>query len=381
MGEWDNHEIEKLQQELKSSEDRTRLIMASIPAGFLVVNGCIIEAANSVIERLFGFSRAELAQQPLTLLFPGIDVETMAWSCESDDAAAAHKAVQFFARKVDGRLFPCEITTISVPTKAGARQFIFVSDITERYELEQLKRDFVAMVSHDLNTPLTSVMLCLEAIKSGMYGTVNPSGEAMIDRVRVDVTRLIGMISDLLCLDKLESGKLEIRRKLSNLETVSERALSAVLGPSQAKSIKLTAQFSETGKLASPSDLEELRDIDILLDEDRMVQVLVNLLSNAIKFSPSGAEVTIHAWLASSEICFAVVDHGDGIADELKRVVFEKYKQLDPVRDAGRPLKPKGFGLGLAICKSIVEQHGGRIWVEDSPVCGSTFQIRIPPQG
>ncbi len=369
-------QIQQLKQELKSSEDRTRLIMANIPAGLLVVNNGMIEAANIVIERMFGFSRLALAQKSLSLLFPDIDTASFQSCSYLEETVAAQTGSQHFGRKSDGKRFPCEITAVSVTTKAGPREFIFVSDITERYELEQLKRDFIAMVSHDLNTPLTSVRLCLEAFGSGMYGTISDAGALTINRVSADVERLMELIGDLLFIDKVESGTLRIRRDLTRLETVTERALSSVIGLSRAKNIRVSVRFSSP---ESPGT-SEIEDVDILLDDDRMVQVLVNLLSNAIKFSPSGSEVRIHAWLAALEICFAVVDRGEGIADSLKETIFEKYRQINSTSVEG-VARIKGFGLGLAICKSIVEQHGGRIWVEDTPVSGSTFQIRIPASG
>jgi len=375
--------IEQLKQELKSSELRTRQIMANIPAGLLVVNQGTIEAANSVIERMFNCQRSELARKPLSLLFPELENQPGHPILQYDESTPSSEA-HLYGCKKDGQRFPCEVTRVAVSTSAGARLFVFVSDITERHELEELKRDFVAMVSHDLNTPLSSVKLCLEAIETGMYGEIQQDGLVMIDKVKVNVDRLISLINDLLCMDKLESGTLQIHRIRTTLPAITERAMGAIFGLSEAKKISVNAVFSGTQSQAPDLTIDSMQELidqnvatEVLLDEDRMVQVIVNLLSNAIKFSPTGSEINLHAWLAAGEICFAIVDHGIGIADPLKQTVFEKYKQLDRFGSLDQS-RVKGFGLGLAICKSIVQQHSGRIWVEDTPFSGCTFQIRIP---
>jgi|AGTN01.2.fsa_nt_gi Osmosensitive K+ channel histidine kinase len=173
-------------------------------------------------------------------------------------------------------------------------------------------------------------------------------------------------------MDKLETGSLTIKRRETRLNRIVERSIDSILGITEAKKIEVKPFFhGGTGH-------EDVVDKPVSLDEDRIVQILVNLLSNAVKFSPEGSTIKLAAWTEGAYVCFTVADNGIGISEELKSTVFEKYKQLERFNHEEQN-RVKGFGLGLAICKRIVEQHQGRIWIEDTPgSCGCTFQIRLP---
>ncbi len=343
-----NAQISQLRREIESSEQRTSLIMTNIPVGFLLTRlDSIMEAGNSIVEDMFGYPRGRLVNQPLSLLFPDL--------VELEESS---NPIQLFGLSADGRRFPAEVRRISVGTPMGDRQFVFVSDITERYELEELKRDFVAMVSHDLSTPLASVRSCLQMIGEGVYGELQPDGLEIVDAVRKNVDRLVALVSDLLDMDKLETGKLELVPSRTTLEDVIGRAIEAILGLCEPKGITLKRQVG---------------DDMVFIDSDRIVQVLVNLLSNAIKFSPNNSTIFVQAWTDNSFLNISVIDQGQGIPDDMKALVFEKYRQVKP-DDKNRL---KGFGLGLAICRAIVEQHGGTIWVEDGAEKGCAFRIRM----
>lgn len=396
-----SEQIDKLTQELKSSEEKTRLIMANIPVGLIVLRSDgTIEAANSKIEELFNHKRSALAKKPLNILFPDLPEEfyslsavaglpgiTSSFKSNSSNSKETSSnpntsstpqksnlcpTQNVFGLKSDGQRFPCEVAEVEVDTPQGKRRFLFVSDITERHELEELKRDFIAMVSHDLSTPLSSVKLCLDSISSGLYGEISGDGLVMVDRVKTNVERLISLINDLLCMDKLEAGMLTIKRRKTRLNTIVQRSMDSILGLSEAKNIEVKPFFhGGTGR-------EDVVDKPVSLDEDRIVQVLVNLLSNAVKFSPEGSTIKLAAWTEGQYVCFTVADNGVGIGDELKTSVFEKYKQLERFNQEEQN-RVKGFGLGLAICKNIVEQHHGRIWIENTPgSSGCTFQIQLP---
>lgn len=398
-------QIDKLTQELKSSEEKTRLIMANIPVGLIVLRGDgKIEAANSKIEEMFHHKRSRLAQQPVSIIFPALPEEFPSLEAvtglagiqrvpgkTNQQVSNAQEIIKeekknaqgktltdqsstqiLFGLKADGQRFPCEVTEVEVDTPQSRRRFMFITDITERHELEELKRDFIAMVSHDLSTPLASVKLCLDTIGSGIYGDISGDGLVMVDQVKMNVERLISLINDLLCLDKLEAGELTIKRRQTRLNTILERSMNSIVGLSEPKNIEIKPFFhGGTGR-------EDQVDKPVSIDEDRVVQVLVNLLSNAVKYSPEGSAIRLAAWTEGEYTCFTVADNGIGISDELKSSVFEKYKQLD-VFGQEEQNRVKGFGLGLAICKSIVEQHHGRIWIENTPgSSGCTFQIRLP---
>jgi signal transduction histidine kinase len=230
----------------------------------------------------------------------------------------------------------------------------------KREEMEKLKQEFVSMISHDLRTPLTSIQIFLSMLSEGMLGDVGAKiseRAAMADR---NATRLIGLINDLLDIDKLESGQLELACETIAITPVIERSIEAVktLAEKQGVSVEATT----------------CGDVQIYADADRLVQVLVNLLGNAIKFSPASGVVRIVCDQDNDFVRVNVVDQGRGVPEHLRQAIFERFKQVE-VKDA---TEKKGTGLGLAICKAIVEGHGGKIGVECPTDRGSTFWFTLP---
>ncbi|GBF33088.1 two-component hybrid sensor and regulator [Desulfocucumis palustris] len=243
-------------------------------------------------------------------------------------------------------------------------------------ELDQMKSDFLSTVSHELRTPLTSVLGFSKIIKKRLEEVVFPeikTDDKKVNRAvrqindNVDIIisesqRLTTLINDVLDLSKMEAGKIEWKMEPLFLEEVIDRATSAT-----------TSLFEQKG-------LELIKDVEeglpqILGDGDRLIQTVINLISNAVKFTDSGT-VTCRAKRVDGEVVVGIIDTGIGIAGDDLEKVFEKFKQVgDTLTD-----KPKGTGLGLPICKQIVEQHGGRIWVESEPGKGSTFSFAIPLQ-
>ncbi len=234
-------------------------------------------------------------------------------------------------------------------------------DVTERKQIDRLKQDFVAMVSHDLRTPLTSVQGFLELLGAEAYGNLSEAGYDSLEITESSVARLISLINDLLDLEKMESGMLELRVASTDLKTILTRSIDAVIGFAKQENISV--------KLANDAHL------DLDADGDRMVQVVVNLLSNAIKFSPKGGEVLIDFDRLPHSVRVNVRDHGRGVPENMRESIFERFKQVE----LNDERKKGGSGLGLAICKAIVERHGGSIGVEpgeDQP--GSVFWFTLP---
>ena len=231
-------------------------------------------------------------------------------------------------------------------------------DITEREVLERLKQEFMALVSHDLRTPLTAIHATLQLLRNGSFGPLTEPVLTRLQRAEHSSNRVIRLINDLLDMEKLEAGKLEL--ELSNIEVLP----------------MLNACLDEVRELADAKNIafETHSEVSYLYaDEQRIIQVLVNLLSNAVKFSPNGGRVVVSG--QKGENGFAVVevqDNGRGIAILDQSVVFDRFKQLQ------RHDSQEGSGLGLPICKQIVEMHGGKIGVRSRPGEGSTFWFTIP---
>lgn len=236
--------------------------------------------------------------------------------------------------------------------------FCVVHDISERKELEQLKQHFMAMVSHDLRTPLNSVKNFLGMLNTPIYGNLSEKGGVRKQAVELEIDRLNRLIDDLLDLEKLEAGKMELELKPTRISTLLTLAYEAVRGIAENKKIEIILPKEEG---------------EVNMDCERIIQVLVNLLSNAVKFSPEGSKVTVVSELDKNSLIISVQDEGPGLPEGAEKTLFSRFKQF-----AKGPNAPKGSGLGLAICKEIVAAHGGTIAAESVPNKGSKFWFKIP---
>jgi signal transduction histidine kinase/CheY-like chemotaxis protein len=251
---------------------------------------------------------------------------------------------------------------------------VLIRDITAERVVDQMKTDFISTVSHELRTPLTSVLGFAKLIKKRfdeVVVPVMPQDDKKLNRAvrqindNLDIIvsegqRLTSLINDVLDIAKMEAGKVDWRRSPLAMEEVVNRAIAATDALFQTKQIPVVKEIAP--------DLPTIEG-----DCDRLIQVVINLLSNAVKFTDQGC-VTCRLRQEEGSIVLRVIDTGMGIAPEDQPKVFEKFKQVgDTMTD-----KPKGTGLGLPICKQIVEHHQGQIWVESDPGQGSTFAFSIP---
>ncbi len=228
----------------------------------------------------------------------------------------------------------------------------------------QAKSEFVSLVSHELRTPMTSIQGYADILKKGMVGQLLPQQEEFIEAISRNVKRMHILVSDLLDISRIETGRLKLVFQPLNLAEVVREAVRTV----QEQLDKKQQLFIEE----IPESLPK-----ITADSDRLVQVLLNLLSNAIKYTPRGGTVAVRAGLSAREpgyITCSVIDTGVGITPEDQQRLFTKFfRSEDPaVREQ------TGTGLGLFITKSLVEMHGGRIWVESTKDKGSTFTFTLP---
>ncbi|NOK09825.1 ATP-binding protein [Corallococcus exercitus] len=271
--------------------------------------------------------------------------------------------------RADGAVFPAELTFARVHADGPPRTTVFVRDLTERKAVERMKNEFVSTVSHELRTPLTSIRGSLGLLENGIVGELPSQALDMVRIARTNTERLIRLINDILDLEKMESGMLELKLQPQPAQDLVEATLAGVQGMAEAAHVSLR------------SDVEGAPQVKG--DRDRLIQVLTNLVSNAIKFSPQGASVVVAAGLtADGRVRFSVTDQGSGIPEEKLPRLFGRFQQLD----ASDTRSKGGTGLGLAISQAIVEQHGGRIDVSSPPGQGATFHftleaLRVPAPG
>jgi PAS domain S-box-containing protein len=251
---------------------------------------------------------------------------------------------------------------------------LLIRDVTAEKEIDKMKTDFISTVSHELRTPLTSVLGFASIIKEKLENDVFPflstedrklqkTIKRVGDNLNIIVSeaeRLTSLINDVLDIAKMEAGKVEWQMQPFDPTELIDWAANS------------TAALFETNGLQFLTEIEPGLP-QVVGDRHRLLQVLINLISNAVKFTESGS-VTCRVKQEKDGICISVIDTGIGIAPEDQPKVFEKFRQVgDTLTD-----KPKGTGLGLPICKQIVDHHGGRIWVESESGKGSTFSFIIP---
>lgn len=241
-------------------------------------------------------------------------------------------------------------------------------------EMDKVKSDFLSTVSHELRTPLTSVLGFAKIIKKRFEEVIFPHVETVdnktlktirqvkdnIDIIISEGERLTTLINDVLDLTKIEAGKVEWKMEYHNIDEIVKHATTATLSLLEQKGLQLIQNIED--------GLPDVRG-----DKNRLIQVMINLISNAVKFTEKGS-VTCSARRINNEIIVSVIDTGIGIAKIHHERIFEKFKQVgDTLTD-----KPRGTGLGLPICRHIIINHGGRIWVESEPGKGSNFSFTLP---
>jgi signal transduction histidine kinase len=237
-------------------------------------------------------------------------------------------------------------------------------DLTEEIELQELREDMMHMLVHDLRSPLAVLQSSLSSIPGMLDKDRLETVRKLVDLSQRGVNRLLSLVADILDIAKLESGSLPLNPDWIDLQRLMREAAEQI-APLASQS-KITIQLS-VGELPQR----------IYLDEALILRVLSNLLDNAVKFSPGGGRIDLWSALdpdqRSKKIWIGVSDHGPGIPEQKRKLIFEKFAQLD-----GHPGRRTGTGLGLHYCKLAVEAHGGNIWVENRPDQGTTFIIKLP---
>ena len=359
-------------------------IINNMPDGLLVTNAQDrITLANPALGRMFGVTERELIGAECARVF-GDNLAPLLEKMSHDSDAPCTAQMELQQKRTGSAV------GAAIRRKQGANgkkedvigNLVIVRDVTSEKEVERMKDDFISTVSHELRTPLTSVLGFTRIIRKKLEEVVFPQlarGEAKTDKavqqvsdnIRIIISegeRLTSLINDVLDLSKMEVGKMEWKKAPATLAEILEQAAAATAALFDAKGLALVLEV-EPG----------LPRVEC--DRDRIVQVAINLLSNALKFTDRG-RVTASARRGRAQegaggfeaIVVAVADTGIGIARDNLGDVFEKFKQVgDTLTD-----RPKGTGLGLPICKQIVEHHGGGIWVESALGEGSVFTFTLP---
>ncbi|BAY07656.1 response regulator [Calothrix sp. NIES-2098] len=321
---------------------------------------------NQGAEKIFGYSAPEAIGQSLDLLLPLRFAQAhrhhvVDFGKSPSLARRMGERQEIFGRRRDGTEFPAEASISKVDNGDEFYYTVILRDITDRKQIERMKDEFVSVVSHELRTPLTSIHGSLGMLASGLLPAESEQGKRLLQIATDSTDRLVRLINDILDIERIESGRVKMERETCTVPDLIESAVNIMQPLADKAKVKL-----------SISSLP----IELWVDPDRIVQTLTNLLSNAIKFSTAGQTVWLVTAQQGDEVVFTVKDTGRGIPADKLDSIFERFQQVDSSDSRNHD----GTGLGLAICKSIVQQHGGRIWVESTLEQGSTFYFTLPIQ-
>ena len=346
---------------LRASEARLRSYFEYVPVGILLVNrhGLVVNV-NPALCQITGFEKDELLGADLHDLQGRIEENEVGFGALLRGELPSFRFERPFVTK-DGRSIWLDVTASVMRDEHGEPiEFVVVlQDVTSRKDAERVKDEFVSVTSHELRTPLTSIRGALGLLTGGAVGGLPDSAQRMLAVAMQSTDRLIRLINDILDLERLSSGKLSLSLEACDAEDLVVRAIEEIRGAADALGVEVRAT-SVDGR--------------VWADPDRIIQALTNLIGNAIKFSPPSATVEVSARVDGDHVRFAVEDRGPGIPSDQLDTVFERFRQVD----ASDSRAKGGTGLGLAICRTIVEQHGGRIWVESALGVRTIFTFTLP---
>ncbi len=342
------------EQARTEADDRFRRLSEASEEGIVIHDAGKVLDANRAAAHIFGF--ADASELLGRTLFDSIAPESREIAMRHLASGSAD-ALDVSGLRRDGGRFPVQLRERPIVHGGRTARVVAVRDLSEQHVVERLKDEFVSVVSHELRTPLTSLRGSLGLLGSGRLN--QHQARRMLEVAVQNTDRLVRLINDILDVERIGSGQAAMEMRPTPVSALVDQAVAAVRGLAEKSRTRITATVGR---------------LQVRADADRIVQVLVNLLSNAIKFSPEGSRVRVSVETNGGDAVFRLADEGRGIPADKLESIFERFGQVD----ASDSRKLGGTGLGLTICRSILQQHGGRIWAESVPGAGSTFTFTLP---
>jgi two-component system phosphate regulon sensor histidine kinase PhoR len=357
--------VERLRSEIADREraEGTRTaeeaaLRESLESGLMRLDPALrVSEANGRAHALLGRTPGTLVGRSVMEAFMDPTVETLARTAIDVGSATA----EIRSAGPDG---PALIVRARRVREDGV--WLVLDDVSELRRLQHIRAEFIDNLSHELRTPLTTVSLLAETLQRDAESVGDAIPAKVRDRIakiEVETGHLVQMVNELLDLSRIESG--------GTLQ-LTDGVDMARLAADATERLRLFAERQGVTLIVeAPADLPRVKG-----DASRLGQVVVNLVHNAVKFSPDGGDVTVRTYSNGPEVVTAVEDHGIGVPAVARDRIFERFYKVDRARlraEAGG-----GTGLGLAIARHVVEQHGGRIWVESEEGAGATFSFALP---
>jgi PAS domain S-box-containing protein len=352
---FDIRDRKQAQSALEEAERRWRSLLENVQLVVIGLNQLgRIEYCNPFFLALTGYGRSDVIGQDWGRMFLPPSADQLLPS-----SLQGYSEYELITRSGERRTIAWNSTLLRDSHGIEIGVMSIGEDITRRQEVDRLKGEFISIVSHELRTPLTAIRGSLGLLASGIYDQRPDKRQKMLQVASEQTERLVRLVNDILDLQRLESGKVQLVMQSCRADQLMRQAVEALYAYAEASQIQVTIAAEPIGLWADP---------------DAVIQLLTNLLSNAIKFSPHGSHIQLRVNCQDAEVHFIVEDQGRGIPSDKLDHIFEQFQQVD----ASDSRQKGGTGLGLAICRHIVGQHGGRIWAESELGNGSTFIFTLP---
>ena len=353
-----DREFHRMAEELQNSTRKETAIVTNARDMICSLDeGGRVVRANPACEALLGIADPDLIGRYLVDLVVSEDAPKMLAYLSSLKNGETVPELEVTMRATMGRTV--ETLWSANWSEEEKTYFVVIHDISERRRAEELRREVMAMITHDLRSPLMTISNILDFYSRGLFSTTDEKGRKFLVSATRNADRMTSLINDLLDIEKINAGMMELAKDVIPLEECfgAVEETSALIAKEQEVDLKV-----------------EPTDCLVNADEERVIRVLQNLVSNAIKFSPKNSTVRVSAKPLENFVEVSVSDQGPGIAPDMVPVVFDRYRQVGSAKNESAT----GSGLGLAICKSIVELHGGEISVESNDGKGSIFKFTLP---
>lgn len=357
---------ERVEADLRESELRTSTIIDSVIDAIITIRpDGIVESYNKAAMTIFGYVEDEVLGKNVKMLMPEETATQhdgfLTNYVETGEGGIIGVPREVVGQRKNGTTFPMELAVIDMKLDDGVVFVGMIRDITERKKVERMKNEFVSTVSHELRTPLTSIIGALGLVEGGLAGEISEKTRDLIGIAARNSARLVRLIGDILDIEKIESGEIEIDFQPIDLAQLVDRAI-----------VENTSYAADFDVQISAAEIAE--GAIIHGGEDQILQVLTNLISNAAKFAPRHSTIEISTQRLRGAIRTSVTDHGPGIPDEFRSRIFGKFTQAD----SSDTRRPGGTGLGLSICKALVEKMDGTIGFRSETGSGATFYFDLP---
>lgn len=346
-------ERKQIEKELHESHEYKTAILEAASDSIITTNraGTILSFNSKTLE-LFCCSKSEIENKNINDFVQNLSEKMM----NMDKLVPT----ELKGLKKNGEQFPAEISFTKTNLNNQELLVCIVRDITERKKIEKMKSEFISVVSHELRTPLTSIKGSMNLLQGRFSEGLPEKGKQLLDIANKNCERLILLINDILDIEKSESGKMVFKFQKMNIKELVQEAVVGIEEYAKKFNVKIRT--------------DNKKDIFVLGDYDRLIQVLTNLLSNGIKFSNERSEVIAKVEVRDQFVRVSITDHGKGIPEAFKSKIFQKFVQEESSMTRG----VSGTGLGLSICKAIIEHHHGKIDFISERKKGSTFYFELP---